>query len=266
MANPTDPSSQVCAPGQPDAAPADTLESLTTEFQTKCPEPTLAAYAPEIAAATVKLVVEADGPQVVTPRQFLWVKGAVIWRETRAGNAQGMVPRGPAGSGDWTARAGPKWCAIPNGKLITSLADLPQGWNAARTKVMVDGKPTYPLHSFPWVIPVDEKGWGRGLGQGDAASNWPFIQRVGDDGVPLWQVAGPSILWTAGILLGHLNHFPGNFGAGVAAYNNGDGSEEFALAHSEGVDGLTTGGNYSHEVLTNAAAWSGLSELAPKAA
>lgn len=247
-----------------DADPV-TSESLAAEFKAKCPEPTLAVYAPEIADAAMQLVANVDGPQVVTPQQFMWIKGAVIWRETRAGNAPGMIPKGPSGSGDWTARGGPKWCATPHCRIINSLDELPKPWSPARTKVVVDSKPTYPLHPFPWVIPDDGRGWGRSLGQGDWASQWDFIQRVGEDGVPLWQVAGPSILWTGGILLGHLNHFPGNFGAGVSAYNDGDGAESYVLAHGEGVDEATTGGDYSHEVLLNASTWSGLAELAPRA-
>lgn len=261
MPDPTDPMSLIAAPTAPEVV---TLDSLAAELKAKCPHPTLAAYAPEIAAATMKLIVEPDGPQVVTPRQFMWLKAAIIWRETMAGFAPGMVPVGPAGSGDWTARGGPKWCATPHCKLINSPEELPKAWAPARTALIVDGKVTYPLHAFPWVIPDDDRGWGRGLGQGDWASQWEFIQQVNSYGVPLWQIPESSILWTAGILLGHLTHFPEDFGAGCAAYNDGDGSEAYVLAHGEDVDAGTTGKNYSRAVLTWAAEWGGLALLAPK--
>jgi hypothetical protein len=220
----------------------------------------LRQYAPELAAAAWATVGDPLGPQVVTPTAFGFIHAGVIWRETRGGVASGLHPLGPRGSGDWTARAG-HWTNLPHVRLITTRAALPVGWSPALERVVapVSGAVSYVEAPFPWAIPADYLGWGRGLGQIDAATWWAWLQlRDEASGLYLWQLPGPNLLKSASILLVGLQAFPSNRKAGCAGYNARIERIQQALAAGHDPDSVTTGGDYAAEVLRNATAWSGL--------
>lgn len=111
-----------------------------------------------------------------------------------------------------------------------------------------------PRRSPPWPYPLppDGKGWGRGLMQIDYQSS--FAQ------TGPWQDPAANIDFGAALLAKNIAHFRANpidgfdaVAAGVAAYNCGIGRVVQAAQQGRPVDHFTTGRNYSADVLSRRA-------------
>lgn len=112
-----------------------------------------------------------------------------------------------------------------------------------------------------------DEGHGRGLMQIDDRYHSGFIQATTPAGKPLWEIPAFNILYAAWLLKENLNAFTNETAPAVAAYNAGvrrvrnalvalgPVSEDRFRVHA--VDAVTTGGNYSADVLKRRARFSG---------
>lgn len=131
--------------------------------------------------------------------------------ESRWGRA--LTPPGPGGNGDYEARAMGSKTSPPKGcKVVTT---LPAGWT-----------PRSDAKTGPWYIPIDEKGFGRGLMQLDVVGSG-----LGD--MPGWQDPETAIGYGAQVLANKraalMQAEPGLKGidllvASLEAYNYGEGN------------------------------------------
>jgi hypothetical protein len=190
---------------------------------------------------------------------------AIGQHETLWGEAAAMKPKGPGGTGDWTARKG-AWLQEKGVRIVNT---LPPGWGAAKGSV------------GPWAIPSDGLGWGRGLMQVD------FLASLNFD----WKDPLKNIVRGAEILKGKMAYLaatpktptltigdtaaksrgvaPGTYKdprpltgsklleGSIAAYNTGELNVLRSLAVGVPADKTTTGGNYSADVLSKGVAVAG---------
>lgn len=159
---------------------------------------------------------------------------AVMDRESEGGEAPGYHPKGPAGTGDWTARRG-HWLHSPHVRVVT---ELPPGWHPPRD----DEGNVLP---GPYAIPADGMGWGRGLMQHDYERALLFD----------WRDPATNIDEGAKLLAELLAEFPRARSSAIAAYNCGAGNVRKAILLGHDCDHFTTGRNYSADVLRRLAAF-----------
>lgn len=146
-----------------------------------------------------------------------------------------LRPHGDAsGTGDWTARVG-HWLHSPHVRVV---ATLPVGW---RIPDDTDGKP----HGGPYAVPEDGLGWGRGLMQHD------FHRALAFD----WRDPAVNIVKGAELLADLLAEFPKALSSAVAAYNCGPANVRRAILLGHDCDHLTTGHDYSADVLRRRASF-----------
>lgn len=165
-----------------------------------------------------------------------FVLAGIMERESISGAA--LYPRGPTGTGDWTARP-PGWSISKHGKIVTQLplTDGVLRWKA---------HPTLP--NGPYYIPEDEKGWGRGLMQLDFAIHYDWL-RSHDWTNPATiirkaaSVLGDNLAMAAraGLKGATLLH------AAVSGYNLTPSVAIAAAKAGKNPDEKTTGGNYARD-------------------
>jgi hypothetical protein len=109
---------------------------------------------------------------------------------------------------------------------------------------------------------LGDKGRGHGLMQIDVRYHPRFVADRLPTGELMWQAPTWNVLYGATLLATNLTALDGSFPAAVAAYNASidrvlkvyvSGLEGDALV--DGLDALTTGGNYVSDVLTRARKW-----------
>lgn len=186
-----------------------------------------ADYAELIAEAALSLRSDADGA-----RTLALLVAAVGWRESKWRLALFE------GCGDWTMRTG-RWLVEEH---TVHVSEPPRGsrWLYPRRK---DGS----IIPGPYCIPDDGLGWGREAMQIDFKTALTFD----------WRNLAANVRKGAQMLDAGLRAFPGNLNAGVASYNAGPHNVRHALSLGHHPDSVTTGGNYSADVIEHFKKWGG---------
>jgi soluble lytic murein transglycosylase-like protein len=194
---------------------------LAARILAATPGSAAAAYAEEIGAAADAYNLD---PLLIV---------AVGDRESGWGFASGYTPQGgPDGAGDRKAR--PRKSPPSSPALARFYRPGP------------DGQPG-TLVAPSW--PNGAIGFGLGLMQIDSEFNWEWANGGTDtQGQLRWAVPAENITKGAAILRGCIDQL-GDVRAGVAAYNAGVGAVRRVLAAGGDVDAVTSGRNYSADVL-----------------
>lgn len=164
---------------------------------------------------------------------------AVMDRESLGGDA--LSPQGPHGTGDWAPREMSR--RYQPGELYKP---------ATLRKKLADGT----WGNLPAVMPIDGKGWGRGLMQLDYAAHPEFCRSH------TWEDPASNIEAGANELANNLRMFataPWPEFCAVAAYNCGAGTVWTVIHHAPKgletekllamIDAKTTGQNYASDVM-----------------
>lgn len=131
------------------------------------------------------LIVKASKAKNVSP----FAVASLGAHESRWGRA--LTPPGPGGNGDYGAREMGDRSSPPAGCKVVNV--LPPGWTPGRLKDRKTG--LIRDAQAPWYIPIDEKGFGRGLLQLDVVAS-------GLGAMPGWQDPETAIGYGAQVLKG----------------------------------------------------------------
>lgn len=165
-----------------------------------------------------------------------FILAGIMERESISGAA--LYPKGPSGTGDWTARP-PGWSIAKHGKIVTKLplTDGVQRW-----------MPHPSLPNGPFYIPLDEKGWGRGLMQIDEAVHYDWLHandwtnpKVLIDKAAKELSANLALMAKGGLKGSLLVH------AAVSGYNVAPSTALADARAGRSPDANTTGKNYARD-------------------
>lgn len=189
-------------------------------------------YAELVAAAAVS-----HPHPLITPERLAWVLTGIGMRETGLGTSRDLDTPGPGGTGDRGARhrrPNPHLHRVP--AVYQGVANLPDE------------------HRRVYVLPLDGRGWGRGLWQWDWEMEAERCQVLLADGTPAWADPRANAVGGAEIFLEKLAAL-GQERQAIAAYNCGVGGVRAALSAGQNIDANTTGGDYSRWVLARLQEW-----------
>lgn len=226
-------------------------EVATVDVQTALAALVAIPYRSRKWSQTVARIAVDTAPSGVDPVTWGQVLLGKLDRESWGGDA--LRPTGAAGTGDWTARTLDRLRRVAPAleSQVRISADVPAGWITPKN---TDGS----VVPGPYVIPGDGLGWGRGLAQLDWMSQ-PFA-RTGP-----WQDAETNLRQGAAFLAGLYKTLTPwlatNVPAGtvspmrvaVAAYNAGPSAVKAAVLAGRDPDTVTTGRDYSIDVLRRGA-------------
>lgn len=185
-------------------------------------------YANQFAAAALS-----SCPRGVDEYDWSLVLASICWRESRGGSV--LLPKGPGGVGD----TAPRWkSSIPEYAKELSLF-------TGRTKVSENGVTLYEI-APPNYAGASYAGWGYGLMQIDFATWRDWLDKE------TWKDPLENIAKGAEILSAYYDDLP-SINHTIAAYNAG--VTRVKRLDTDNVDTVTTGKDYSSDVLATAKMW-----------
>lgn len=212
-------------------------------------EAKILAFKAAVGATSPRAVLYADAALKVGSEETMNPFVLIALMERESGSGAYLLPKGPTGTGDFIARR-----TQSNGTRVATDADFKSGWYRPKDS---SGTP-YP---DPLYIPTDGRGWGFGLMQldrngGSAGSLHAQILADGRWADPYWSMKSA--------VLDHLRpditYFVSQgltgddiLRAALVAYNHGRANVMAYIKAGRNPDELTTGKNYSADVLARIA-------------
>ncbi len=182
---------------------------------------------------------------------------AVLDRETLCGHSSLLDMPGPKGTGDFKPRLWARYKKRPDLQAHLKIWRATPAEMALHFPKVVLGK----WEDTPQIcMPLDGRGWGRGLGQIDFAAHTEWCLKKLEAGGFAWEDAEENIDKVAELLHAGIVAFDGDEWLAAVAYNAGVSNARDALLRlSSGAsaeerhraaDAITTGHDYARDVIT----------------